>query len=391
MHLIVEIGVVGKPNVGKSSFFKAATTIDVAIANYPFTTIKPNIGMSAARIKCPCRELKVKCSPKRGSCFNGERFIPVELMDVAGLVPGAHEGRGLGNAFLDDLRRAECLLHIVDSSGTTDAEGKFTSGYDPCLDVLFLEEEIDMWFAGVLEKNWKTVARRVKASEKLEDVLTEMLAGLCIKREHIALALEKESPAIGNLLKFAKTVRAASKPIIIVANKMDMPESRANLKKLRDRFPDKKIIPSSANIEIALRQAAKGGMIDYLPGDASFNILGNPSQKQKEALDIMLSFLKECNGAGVQQAINTALFEVLDRIIVYPVENDVKFSDGAGNVLPDAFLLKRGSNPRDMAAAIHSDIAENFVCAVDARKKMKIAAESVLNDGDIIKIMFKTR
>jgi ribosome-binding ATPase YchF (GTP1/OBG family) len=80
--------------------------------------------------------------------------VPIELIDVAGLVPGAHEGRGLGNKFLDDLRKADGLVIVVDVSGTTDAEGKVTRGYDPSEDVRWLRGEIGRWIMGNLLEKW---------------------------------------------------------------------------------------------------------------------------------------------------------------------------------------------------------------------------------------------
>ena len=108
------IGLVGKPSVGKSTFFKAATLAEVEIASYPFTTIKPNHGVGYVKIDCIDKEFNVQCNPNHGFCIDHKRFVPVELMDVAGLVPGASEGKGLGNQFLDDLRQADVFLHIVE-------------------------------------------------------------------------------------------------------------------------------------------------------------------------------------------------------------------------------------------------------------------------------------
>src|SRR2546428_9611000 len=113
----MEIGLVGKTNVGKSSFFKAATMIDVEISDRTFVTIKPNIGITHVSTKCVCEELKLKCNPRNSQCINHTRLIPVKLLDVAALVPGAHEGRGLGNQFLNDLIPANILIHVVDISG----------------------------------------------------------------------------------------------------------------------------------------------------------------------------------------------------------------------------------------------------------------------------------
>ena len=111
------VGVVGKPNVGKSTFFSAATLAHVAIANYPFTTIKPNRGMGYVRTPCVCQEFNVTDTPGNSTCINRIRLVPVELVDCAGLVPGAWQGRGLGNQFLDEIRQADALIHIVDAVG----------------------------------------------------------------------------------------------------------------------------------------------------------------------------------------------------------------------------------------------------------------------------------
>ncbi len=113
----MQVGIVGKPNAGKSTFFSAATLTVVPIANYPFTTIKPNRGISYLRTRCVCRELGVQDRPRNSRCVDGERFIPVELIDCPGLVPGASTGRGLGNQFLDDLRKADALIHVIDARG----------------------------------------------------------------------------------------------------------------------------------------------------------------------------------------------------------------------------------------------------------------------------------
>ena len=96
------IGIVGKTNCGKSTFFKAATLANVEIANRPFVTLKPNQGIGFVKVECPEKQAGKKCSPNHGFCVNGERFIPIKLIDVAGLVPEAHLGKGRGNEFLDD-------------------------------------------------------------------------------------------------------------------------------------------------------------------------------------------------------------------------------------------------------------------------------------------------
>src|SRR5271157_5635220 len=124
MSAPVLVGVVGKPNVGKSTFFAAATLKDVPIADYPFTTIQANVGVAYLRTKCVCKEMGVTDKPRNSICVDGTRLIPVKLVDVAGLVEGASEGRGLGNQFLDEVRQADALIQVVDASGSTDSEGR---------------------------------------------------------------------------------------------------------------------------------------------------------------------------------------------------------------------------------------------------------------------------
>ena len=139
------VGVVGKPNVGKSTFFKAATLVEAETAPYPFTTIKANEGVGFVRVTDVAKEFNVKSNPKHGYVLKDERFVPVKMLDVAGLVPGAHLGKGLGNKFLDDLRQADVLIHVIDASGSTNEKGEIVKAgsYDPCNDVKFLEDELD--------------------------------------------------------------------------------------------------------------------------------------------------------------------------------------------------------------------------------------------------------
>jgi len=151
------IGIVGKANVGKSTFFKAATLAEVEIANYPFTTIKPNHGTGFVKVDCVDKEFNVKCNPRFGYCLDGKRFVPVDLLDVAGLVPGAHEGKGMGSEFLNDLNQADALIHIIDVSGSTNEKGEKVPilSYDPANDIKFLEKELDMWYLRLIEKGWE--------------------------------------------------------------------------------------------------------------------------------------------------------------------------------------------------------------------------------------------
>lgn len=374
----MEIAVCGKTNTGKSSFFKAATMIDVEISNRIFCTIKPNVGVSHVTATCPCAELKIKCTPRNSQCVNGVRLIPVKLWDIAGLIPGAHEGKGLGNQFLNEIIQADMLIHVIDASGTTDAEGQPTEGYDPSNDVRFLEEEIDLWFTSVIEKHIEKIKDEKKAAE--------ILAGLGIKEKHVREVSEKVG--LGDIRKFAMELRKISKPMIIAANKTDLPKSEENLAKLRKNFPHLTIIPCSAEAEIALRTAAKAGFIDYVPGSSSFSIKKELSDKQKKALDIIrVAILEKYGSTGVQECLNKAVFDFMKYIAVYPVENENKFSNKKGEILPDVFLMPPNSTALDLAYKIHTDIGKRFLGAIDAKTKKRVSAEYILKNGDIMSIL----
>jgi ribosome-binding ATPase YchF (GTP1/OBG family) len=380
---MLEIGLVGKPSSGKSSFFKAATLIDVKITGIPFCTIESNVGISYVSVDCVCKEFGVKCNPKVGYCKNGKRFIPIKLIDVGGLIPGSHLGRGLGNKFLDDLRKASALIQIVDCSGLTDSEGKPTIGYDPNNEIKFLEEEIDLWFAGIIEKAIQKIDK-AKSREDLVNILTQQLSGLEIRKIHIEEALQKVT--VTRVEEFARTIRKIAKPILIAANKIDLKPAQENFERLKKIY--KNIVPTSAEAEIALKKAAEKNLIDYLPGDG-FTIKGEFEEKQLKALEfIKKEIIEKYGSTGVQVALNKAVFELLNYIVVYPVEDENKLSDKDGNVLPDAFLMPPNSTALDLAFKIHTELGEKFICAIDARTKKKLGKNYLLKNNDVIKIIF---
>jgi len=372
------IGIIGKPSAGKSTFFKAATLIDVKIAPFPFTTIEPNQGIAYVRIKCACKEFNVKCSPRNSFCIKGNRFVPVKLIDVAGLVPGASEGKGMGNKFLNDLVRADALIHVVDFSGKTDSQGNPCENYDPSQDILWLENEIDKWFIEVIKRNLRKIRDEKKA--------LQILSGLGIKQEHLKKVLEKFD--VFQTEEFAKELRKISKPIIIAANKIDIPEAKQNFEKISKKFKEKIIIPCSAEAEVALRLASEKGLIDYIPGDKEFKITAPLSPEQQKALEyIKENVLIPFGSTGVQSVINKTVFDLLGYIAVYPVENENKLSDSKGNVLPDVFLLPKGATAKDLAYKVHSEIGKGFLYAIDVRTKKRIGADYELKNGDVISIV----
>jgi len=397
------VGIVGKPNVGKSTFFSAATLIPVEIANYPFTTVKPNRGVAYLRKPCVCREFGVKDNPVNSACVDGIRLIPVELVDCAGLVPGAWQGRGLGNQFLDEIRRADALIHVVDASGSTDLEGRLCEpgSHDPLEDVKFLEVEMAMWLAQILERGWQKLSRSVEAgTAKLVEGLTERLSGLSIRRAHVIEALRKtgldESKPTRwsreDLVRFAHELRRVSKPMLIAANKIDVPPAEKNLERLMALGYT--VIPCCSVAELALRRAAEKNLIKYIPGDPDFEVL-KPGEMTKQQLDALETIrervLKKYGSTGVQNAINSAYFKLLDAIVVYPVENVEKLSDHEGRVLPDAYVVPRGTTARQLAYMIHTELGESFIHAIEARSKRRVGEDYVLKDGDVISIVSAKR
>lgn len=390
-QIMLTLALAGKPNCGKSTFFKAATMANAEIANYPFTTINPNYGVAYVRTKCACTELK-DLKGKCTHCVDGSRFVAVNLIDVAGLVPDAHKGKGLGNQFLDNLRQADAILHVIDASGGTDSEGNpvGVGNHDPSEDVKFLGFEMTMWVYGILDKHWTRISRQSQGKgAAIEQGIAETFTGLGITMEDIrdiclARKLDLIHANMEDLIPLCADIVKISKPMLVVGNKFDeAPEA------LRARLAQEQVIFASAASELALRNAAAAHVIQYLPGDEQFKVAdeGTLSAPQKAGLAKIAGVMKECKGTGVQQAINKAVFGLLDRIVVYPVEDENHYTNKQGDVLPDAFLMKKGATPHDLAYQVHTEIGKGFLYAIDAKTKMRIKESHELKDGDVIKIV----
>ncbi|VVC05265.1 Ribosome-binding ATPase YchF [uncultured archaeon] len=391
----MQIGLLGKTNVGKSTFFSAATQTTAQIGNYPFTTIEPNMGIAYVKTDCACKHFAIPHT--NPMCINGIRYIAIKLIDVAGLVPGAHEGKGLGNKFLDDARTSEVLIHVIDASGSTDIQGQSVpvGTHDPLEDVKFVEEEFDQWMKQILQREWQKLARELESkSGKVIQAIAQRFSGLGIDEYDVEsvlhnLNLQSKKPhdwSEDDLALFVKTLRKRTKPIVIAANKSDLCHELSILDDLKKTHPT---IACSAETELLLRKAAKNGIIEYLPGEKSFKIKNgmNLNPPQQKALELAEKVMSKLGGTGVQQTLDYACFDLLKLIAVFPVEDETKLSNKNGEVLPDAKLLRLGATARDLAKSIHQDLAKGFLFAIDAKTKQRVGAEHQLKNGDVLKIV----
>lgn len=397
---MIKIGLIGKTNTGKTTFFNSATLQSAEISNYPFTTKQPAIGNAHAITLCVHKEFNLQDQPKNSRCIDGWRFIPIELVDLPGLIKGAWEGKGLGNQFLTIAAQSDALLHIVDASGSIDASGKIAepgSG-DPVADVADIEEELVMWYLKLLEGNRDKISHAINTGTEIVPAITEVFRGINVREDHVKLALEQNSltdvpfddfgPQESK--DFCWSLRDISKPTLIVANKVDLPTATENFKRLREEYKDLIVVPASADAELTLRRAESRGIIRYLPGDERFEISDQTklNDKQKWALNfIRKDILGEYMRTGVQFAINVAVFKLLKMNAVYPVADSQKFSDKHGNVLPDVYLMRSGSTVEDLAREIHSELAKGMLYALDARDGLRLPTNYHLKDRDVLSIV----
>ncbi|MCS7143184.1 MAG: redox-regulated ATPase YchF [Aigarchaeota archaeon] len=400
---MVRLGLIGKTNTGKTTFFNAATLQSAEVSTYPFTTKQPNFGTTFAVTPCVDVELNVSCNRRGTSCKDGWRHLQIELIDLPGLIKGAWAGKGLGNQFLSVAAQSDALLHVVDASGSVDEEGRLTepgSG-NPIADVYDIEEELTIWLLKILERNDERIEKNIKSGKDLTSSITEVFAGMRINEQHVMTALNEtglnkkdfENWTMLDDRKFVTKLRDVSKPTLIVANKMDIETSEKYYNQLVERFADKVVIPCSAEAELILRRAEQRGLIGYIPGEEKFRITSDSilSDKQKWALEMVNErILRKYMRTGVQFAINFAVFKLLRMNVVYPVYDLHKYTDSKGNVLPDAYLLPSDAAVKDLAERIHKDLAKGLLYAIDARTGVRLPADYKLKDRDVVKIVSTT-
>jgi len=397
---MIRIGLIGKTNTGKTTFFNSATLATADISNYPFTTKQPSMGNANAITLCVHKEFNLQDNPKNSHCIDGWRFIPIELVDLPGLIKGAWEGKGLGNQFLSIAAQSDALLHIVDVSGSIDAAGRIAepgSG-DPIADIGDIEEELVMWYLKLLEGNRDKISRAINSGIDIISSIADVFRGIGVKEEHVKLSLRENDlenrkfDELGpqEIKDFSWSLRDLSKPTLIVANKVDLPSATDNFNRLREEYKDTIIVPASADAELTLRRAANRGLIHYFPGDERFEIKDQSvlTDKQRWALNfIRKDILDEYMRTGVQFAINVAVFKLLRMNAVYPVAEASKLSDKSGNILPDVYLMKSGSTVEDLAKEVHSELAKGLLYAIDIRDGLRLPTNYEIKDRDILSII----
>ncbi|KAK5073021.1 hypothetical protein LTR64_000572 [Lithohypha guttulata] len=404
------IGLVGKPSSGKSTTLNSLTDATSKVGNFPFTTIDPQRAIGYLQVPCACARFNLtsRCRPNYGSCINGQRSVPIELLDVAGLVPGAHQGRGLGNKFLDDLRHADALIHVVDVSGTTDAEGKATRGYDPSVDIEWLRGEIVRWVQGNLMEKWGSIKRRhVAIKGNAVDTLQGQFSGYGSTRDTVARTLDKmhlkeplETWSDETIANMVSTFVDEKFPTVLALNKIDHPDADKNIAKIAKTIPAERMVLCSAISEVFLRRLAKQGYIRYVEGsefvDTREDLIeqgevdGGGLKEMDEKLKTRIENLKDMvlyrfGSTGVVQVLSRAA-EVLGLVPVFPVRNINTFGTGTGSTAPvfrDCVLVKKGSTVAEVARKVMGDAPIAFIEGEGGRRVAEDALVS-LGKNDIL-------
>ncbi len=336
--MVIRIGLIGKTNAGKTTLFDSMTLKAGEISNYPFTTKSPDTGIAQAVTLCVHKEFNLLDNPKNSKCEEGWRFIPIEVTDLPGLIKGAWMGKGLGNQFLSVAAQSDALLHVVDASGSVDKDGKIAEPGtgDPLADLADVELELVLWYTKLFSSNLVKISKTAKLPGMgLPDAIAEVMQGIGVKREHViytlneALLQERDVDTWNEkeMQNFCWVLRDISKPTLIIANKMDLPNSAENFKSLREKYKGLMVVPTSGEAELSLRRAEVKGLIKYVPGEERFDVV-RPQEltdAQKNALAyIRRKVFGEYLRTGVQFGLNIAIFKLLKMNAVYPVADSTQ-------------------------------------------------------------------
>ncbi|XJO76292.1 hypothetical protein BDV3_006836 [Batrachochytrium dendrobatidis] len=356
------------------------------VGNFPFTTIKPNQGMAYVLIDCPCSRFDKQslCKPRYGKCVQGKRHVPIKILDVAGLVPGASQGNGLGNQFLDDLRTADALIHVVDVSGTTDESGKVTVGYNPINDIDWLKSEISNWIYFNLWKKWGNIVRRHMATrsstaETLQLQFSGYGANLAMVNRFLDKFPDKRSLDMWNsdtVMMMVNAFIAERFPTLVALNKIDLPDSDKNIDLISRKYGQDNIVLVSALAETFLRKLHKQKFIKYHEGTDVFELAEDqvdPSVEEKlltlddkarnrlERVQDLVLF--RYGHTGVQECLQQ-MIALLKLVPVFPVRNINSFSSSSGTrmggVFRDCMFVQPGTTIRQLAGMVHPDLDKYY-------------------------------
>ncbi|CAD98710.1 GTP binding protein [Cryptosporidium parvum] len=414
------IGCVGKPSSGKSTFFSSITDNPAKIGNYPFTTIEPNVGITHYIAECPCKKYNVICKPKYGNCNNGYRYVPIKMLDIAGLIPGAHLGNGLGNKFLDDLRHAHVLLHIIDISGNTNEKGEYTTNYNPINDHEWLRIEIEMWIFNNINSNWSSVVRKSKTSDiSISKLLLNQFSGygcneLMISKLISSMKL-KDSVDFSNwdktnILDLVRQFIKIRFPFVLVLNKADImsESSDSNIVKFYEKYgSDHEIVVASSLAEYFIKKMVRQNYIKLVYDSNNYNYssfitsedihneeshgLKLIDDKLKSRLENIKDMVLFRHGVtGVQDAVNKAV-DLLGLIPIYPVKNIKTFTNNLhdetnNSAFQDCILVPNGTMVKTLLKSLHIDLEKNLV-NIETVGGIKISENHILsNQMNVIKI-----
>ena len=333
------------------------------------------------------------------ACIDGWRYAPVKVIDIPGLIKDAWRGRGLGNRFLSAIGQADALIHVVDASGSIDGEGNIaqSGSGNPVQDIMDVEGEIERWITEILFNNRQQITRE-ESSLSTEQALARALSGIKAKAPSIIRALgaselegrDFETWDLDEMIRFSSVLLPLIKPSIIIANKMDLYAAKDNIDQLTEYYSTGLVAACCAEAELVLRRAEGMGLLRYTPGQETFRIVEGAvltPEQERALVYVEERVMKNWMRTGIQQALNTLVFRLLRVNMVYPVADESGLKDNHGNILPDVHLMPDPSTPIDLAADVHTRLAENYVLAIDARTGMRLPKDYALRHRDIVKIM----